>query len=293
MYGSLGGESVSLAPARAAPAETTAQVSAEYAMAERIGSADGWRAFIATHKDAGYFVDLARAQLTRLASAEPGPVPPKTTQPQLAPARVKPEREAPVANDPCKTESARLEALRNAPSSPEITAFAAEMTCPALKPQLARLMESVGMAASAPAAQPTLEASRHPQVADCNSESREVDALRAHPDAAKAKELSDHLVCGKLRPQLGRILESLGLDAKTDAASLPRGAPVPGAAPPPAAAPRTYSAEERQALCSAESAKLSHLRANPTRDAAAAFAAAMRCEVLKPQVARLLESLGP
>jgi Caspase domain len=293
VYGSLGGESVSLAPASAEPVQSAAQVSAEYSMAERIGSADGWRAFIATHKDAGYFVDLARAQLARLASAEPGPVPARTVQPQPAPVAIKPERAPPSADDHCKTESARLEALRHAPSSAEISAFAAELSCPALKPQLARLMESEGMAASAPAAQPVLEASRHPQVADCESESREVEALRAQPDAARAKQLSDHLNCGKLRPQLGRILESLGLDAKTDATSLPRGAPIPLAAPPSEAAPRTYSAEEKQALCNAESAKLSLLRANPTRDATAAFAAAMHCDVLKPQVARLLESLGP
>jgi hypothetical protein len=177
--------------------------------------------------------------------------------------------------------------LRNAASAAEISAFATEMTCAALKPQLARLMESAGIAASAPAAKPTLEASRHPEVGDCAAETRELDALRAEPDAAQAKAFADRLTCGELRPQLRRIMESLGLELKPDATSSQRGAPIVAVAPP------ARSAEDEQARCVAEFGKLSRLRAAPDRAATLAFAAAMRCDALKPQVARLLESLGP
>ena len=51
------------------------------------------------------------------------------------------------------------------------------------------------------------------------------------------------------------------------------------------------TAEEDAAACATESGELAELRANPSRTAALAFAAGLRCRALKPQAERLLESL--
>ena len=319
VYGSLGGEAVSLAPGARRRRGVPAQLSADYAMAERIDSptpgAPSWRR-IATPA----ITAISRAPSSpgwrrgrrparrriglwprRPSPSSRQPTPTRTISPtpvakleQPTPTRTIPptpvaklEQPPAVAEDPCRAESVRLSVLRNGGSATEISAFAAEMSCAALKPQLARLMESAGLAAPAPAAKPTLEASRHPEVGDCAAQTRELDALRAEPDAAAAKALADRLTCGALRPQLRRIMESLGLEMKPDAANSQRGAPMVAVAPP------ADSAADEQAHCVAELGKLSRLRAVPDRAATLAFAAAMRCDALKPQVARLLESLGP
>jgi uncharacterized caspase-like protein len=72
VYGSLGGESVSLVPApvqaKAAPAPI-ADVKGDYELVERIASKKGWEAFLASHKD-GLYAELARAQLAKLNAAD-------------------------------------------------------------------------------------------------------------------------------------------------------------------------------------------------------------------------------
>jgi hypothetical protein len=281
VYGSLGGEPVSLTPTVSQVSSPIAATAVDYAMAERVGSSEAWRAFIQAHREGGFYVELARAQLNRTAPA-PGSPP---TQIATAPASpVKADAPAPSEDDRCKTEGARLTALRNDPSSAAISIFAAEMKCSALRPQLNRLMESVGLAAPATALAMTDPAARNPSPAGCEGEGRDVEQLRAEPDAAQAKALYDHLTCATLRPQLRRIMESLGVE------------PPPAAANPQLArAPQTAStsgAQKDSALCAEETSVLTRLRANPDRKSTIAFANAMRCGALKAQVARLLESLG-
>ena len=73
VYGSLGGAYVSLvpaAPASAGPApkgENDPNISAaiDYEMAERVGTSDGWHAFLKAHTS-GYYAELSRAQLAKL-----------------------------------------------------------------------------------------------------------------------------------------------------------------------------------------------------------------------------------
>ncbi len=71
VYGSLGGADISLAPAPRAPAAVASPeasaVVVDYQSAERLGTIEGWRAFVAAHPS-GYYADLARAQLARLAA---------------------------------------------------------------------------------------------------------------------------------------------------------------------------------------------------------------------------------
>jgi hypothetical protein len=68
--------------------------------------------------------------------------------------------------------------------------------------------------------------------------------------------------------------------------------PPPDAAVSPQRAPHVSAASDDVATCAAEGGELARLRANPSRAAALAFAADMRCRRLKPQAQRLLESLS-
>jgi uncharacterized caspase-like protein len=74
VYGSLGGEDVSLVPA-AAPATAAASatgssdIRGDYELAERIGTRAGWDAFVANYPN-GFYTQLAKAQRDKLAAEE-------------------------------------------------------------------------------------------------------------------------------------------------------------------------------------------------------------------------------
>ena len=158
------------------------------------------------------------------------------------------------------------------------------MTCAALRPQINRLLESAGLAAPPTTLAMTEPASRTPAPAGCEGEGHELERLRAEPDAARAKALFDRLTCARLKPQLRRLMESLGMEPPPAAASTPL-ARAPVAEPTP-------DAQKDAALCAQEARALTRLRANPDRQSTIAFANISRCGALKAQVARLLESLG-
>jgi uncharacterized caspase-like protein len=76
VYGSLGGDDVSLVPAppAATPAPppanpVNADVRGDYELAERIGTREGWDAFIANYPT-GFYADLAKAQRDKLVAEE-------------------------------------------------------------------------------------------------------------------------------------------------------------------------------------------------------------------------------
>jgi hypothetical protein len=70
VYGSLGGEAISLIPAPAQPkVQALSDVRGDYELVERIGTKKAWEAFLSSHKD-GLYADLARAQLAKLLQAE-------------------------------------------------------------------------------------------------------------------------------------------------------------------------------------------------------------------------------
>jgi hypothetical protein len=76
VYGSLGGASISIIPApEQNPAAVVAAVSegekGDYALVEKIGTKGAWEVFIAQHPQ-GFYADLARQQITKLAMVETG-----------------------------------------------------------------------------------------------------------------------------------------------------------------------------------------------------------------------------
>jgi len=73
VYGSLGGNDVSLVaakPAASGPqADAQSAVRRDYELALQLGSRDGWEAFLRTYPD-GYYADLAKGQLKKIAAEE-------------------------------------------------------------------------------------------------------------------------------------------------------------------------------------------------------------------------------
>lgn len=219
LYGSLGGATISLVPARSQPpaaADPGASILSDYVIAERIGTRQAWESFLALH-GSGIYADLARAQLARLlggADASRG-------QPEASPAE-KAARERASRERDCKRDSERLAQLRGNPALEEVERFWQELACAELRPQLARLLESVGgkvvpvigPAASpqppmpAPAERSAPAPATREQI--CKRESELLARLRANPKLEEIKRFSRELGCEDLRPQTMRLLESVG-----------------------------------------------------------------------------------
>jgi hypothetical protein len=73
LYGSLGGEDVSLVPAKPVvstpPENPQAEIRRGYELALQLGTREGWNAFLAQFPE-GFYANLARAQLNKIASEE-------------------------------------------------------------------------------------------------------------------------------------------------------------------------------------------------------------------------------
>ena len=242
VYGSLGGADISLVPAPRAPAaETTpSDVNAvvDYQSAERLGTAEGWRVFLAAHKS-GYYADLAHAQLARLTDSAAARAPANEATParnepprNAAAPPAQPAAQAEKSEEVCRREASELARLRADPAADEVAQFSRGLGCADLRPQVQRLMESLGIAANAPAtgadrtalAQPSAaptadnkssqksaEAGGPPASDDsCKAEADQLSRIRANPDRAAAKRFAQQLKCDRLKAQARRLLESLG-----------------------------------------------------------------------------------
>jgi uncharacterized caspase-like protein len=69
VYGSLGGDNLSLVPQPEKPRQTEADARVEYEFAAQIGTKQVWESFLAGHPN-GFYANLARGQLDKLAVAE-------------------------------------------------------------------------------------------------------------------------------------------------------------------------------------------------------------------------------
>jgi hypothetical protein len=219
LYGSLGGDTISLVPAPSqapAAADPGAATLSDYLMAERIGTRQAWESFLALH-GSGFYAELARAQLAKLltgAGAYRG-------QPEGPPAEKAPSESASKERD-CKRDSERLARLRANPTVEEAERLSRELTCDELRPQIARLLESLGAkgvpsigSAALPRSPAPATPERSPQIPTtkeqiCKRESESLARLRANPQLEEIKRFSNELACEDLRPQTVRLLESVG-----------------------------------------------------------------------------------
>ena len=157
-----------------------------------------------------------------------------------------------------------------------------ELGCERLLPQLQRLLHSLDFDASAPRA-PADSAHLNPLLGQtCASERAALDRLRQEPSAEAAGLFWRALQCEGLRPQVRLLMESLNV-APNSVGS----AAAPGEPEARGATSDTPTAGSRQ-----EIAELNRVRATPDLSDAKRFASGITCGAPRPQVARLLESLG-
>ena len=146
-------------------AKATIDEELDYLVAKRIGSLGGWQAFLTAH-GSGFYAQSARAEVEKLLHAEktPGPVAAEVSNsasPDVI-AAIGAQRPAepsaglqvvtPTQDEICRRDEERLERLRKSPSSDAVARYANELGCATLRPQLLRLVESLGSAATTPAA---------------------------------------------------------------------------------------------------------------------------------------------
>ena len=69
VYGSLGGQTMSLVPPAAKPADPETEARVDYELAAQVGTKEAWDSFLASHPS-GLYANLARAQTSKLAAAQ-------------------------------------------------------------------------------------------------------------------------------------------------------------------------------------------------------------------------------
>jgi hypothetical protein len=142
--------------------------------------------------------------------AVPVAVSPQPVTPPPAPAQ---EALDPAAD--CSPDEQRLAKLRAEPVRDQIVGFAKDLACPRLRMQVQRLLESVGATDQAgmtspgsPPRQHQAEARSAPDV--CARDAQRLQQLRSEPNLEEIRNLDRDLACEQLRPQLSRLLESVG-----------------------------------------------------------------------------------
>lgn len=220
-----------------------------------------------------------------------------------------PRSAEPTTGQDCKRDQARLGQLRNNPSVQEVTEFARNLGCESLRSEVLRLMESLGLLAVDNSTrsdrftpQSQLSTSDiHAQV--CKQDESLLADLRAHPSREKIQYFARTLVCEDLRPQLKLLMESFGFNDTTPVQApspISRSPLVVRAAPSPTSAANVTDQRADFAagtgngteICRKEAVELTRIRANPDRNSVQRFTRNMKCDSLKAQAARLLESVG-
>jgi hypothetical protein len=189
-------------------------------------------------------------------------------------------------DETCKRDGDRLARLRGSPSDEEAQRLAREFGCQKLRPQLQRLMESLGFAPPPAPANSSPADSLLTEV--CASQRAALDRLRKEPSAEAVRLFWRDLQCEPLRPQVRLLMESLNLTPESLGSAAPPGA-VDGHEGATPDAPTPNGADPT--ACHREAAELNRIRATPDLGDAKRFASIVTCDVLKPQAARLLESL--
>jgi hypothetical protein len=104
--------------------------------------------------------------------------------------------------------------LRANPSPGQIAQFARDLACEDLRPQVQRLTESFG-AETAVAPQSASPAPLSKTIAStsdpaCQRDQARLAKLRVESSVAQVRQFSRELTCQDLRPQVQRLMESLG-----------------------------------------------------------------------------------
>jgi hypothetical protein len=171
-----------------------------------------------------------------------------------------------------------------------------------------------------PAPVPAAAAPTEPQADSCKQDEQRLAQLRAAPEPDDIVKFEREMTCAKLRAQVARLRESLGIAQSAALPALPasrapaqpvqRSAPVPPAqaapvappapaapaaqaslqTPPPARAQSTAASSEES--CKHDEQRLVQLRASRSLTEIAQFIKDLRCEKLRLQAVRLRESVA-
>jgi hypothetical protein len=224
IYGSLGGSTIALVPPGAVAKKVEPVAAPAHAPAAPAPAA------------------IARREPAAAAIPIPSPASPKpsvvVTAPLAVPPAIKveppkpplPAQAALETVDPCVRDEQRLVRLRSNPAPDEIASFQRELGCPRLRAQVQRLFESyvteprlTAPVATAPAATapvnaapkptspPQAQAQAAPAEDACVRDVARLAQVRAEPSADAIARFERELGCERIRPQLKRLRESLGL----------------------------------------------------------------------------------
>jgi hypothetical protein len=130
-----------------------------------------------------------------------------------------------------------------------------------------------------------------PQQQACQQDEETLTRLRANQSRDEVIRFEKELTCERLRPQVLRLRESLGIEGDEQAKGSPRPAPAAPAAKQEQAAVKVDPRMQAQA-CQRDEEKLERLRTSRVRGDIIRFERELGCEKLRLQVIRLKESLG-
>jgi uncharacterized caspase-like protein len=311
VYGSLGGTTVSLVPGPDAKKAEPRPVANEaddarsaYEATSRVGTKEAWESFLKTY-GTGFYAELARLQLDKLSAGAA----PESTAEREAKARAEHEQAERLALERRQeeerrakaAEAERLKAQREAARAERERAERLALERRQEEERRANVAEAERLKAQREAAlRPQGKIEPRPEES-CADEERRLARLRANPVRDEVVRFARDLDCEALRPQVNRLLESVGGQpaalAPAPTRPPPSEHPLPLQQPEPAPGERRESKtgpepDARQHVCKREEERLAQLRANPAREAVARFARELACEELRPQVLRLLESVG-
>ena len=290
----------------------------DYMVARRLGSLDGWSAFLAAHAN-GAYAQSARAEVERLRLARNGSAPPaaeglsgaspdaETGSQGVRPAQPSPGMEA----------AALAPDAAPAPAAAEVSRGASPNAKPVDEAPLAALPSSATEVAALTADEV------------CKRDGDRLARLRTNFSSDEALRFANELGCEKLWPQLLALMKNPGNAVPAPAAAeVPNGAspeakaasdsarpssgtevsaspstvadasnaPSPGAKagsaavdPAPATESATLTPDE---VCKRDEDRLARFRSNPSSDDALRFASELGCEKLRPQLMALIENLG-
>jgi hypothetical protein len=177
----------------------------DYRIAQRIGSLEGWRSFLAAH-GSGAHAQSARAEAQVLAGQAPA------------------EAAAEVSNSAPTDAKAASEIVPSAPPFPgtEVAALTAPAEAAA---DVSNSASTDAKAASevVPSAPPSPGTEVAALATDeiCNRDGDRLERLRGSPASDEAARFANELRCEKLRPQLVALMETFGYAAPAQAAAPP------------------------------------------------------------------------
>ena len=276
-----------------------------YELAERVGTRAAWE-FLAAHST-GLYAEHARRQLDKLNAVRAAEkeameraereLADRLVRQRQEQARAEVERRQAEKAAALEAERLALERQRQEREDAEAKRHETQRAAALRAERLAfqrqeevrrREIESEPRREAALRLAETPDPRQRPQA--CRQDAERLERLRATPAPEEVARFAQEIVCEELRPQVLHLLDSLmpavpAAPQGTEHRGTEREAAVPQANAEP-------DPKRRDLACKRDEERLVRLRASRARDDVVRFAGDLACERLRPQVQRLLESIG-